>query len=270
MFPYLFAQSLIICLVYPFCKGDIAVGCQHKLTSGKDYNGKANVTSSGVPCKTWSDKQPFEHPFTSVGDHNYCRNPVGLGLGASFDQVWCITNIGLQNCSVPFCPPLKVLDFSLDGDSLLDNGNLTHASLQKENFPSSFTICTAFMVEQWGRGSNSPLFLLIDDNNRNNTWLYVELSAALSYTAFTVRFSGVGFTVQTPSLFFPMQWTRVCFSFNSNTSIAALVVDGSQLLEKTIVEESKPSTLNMRLGVNRGFFESPGRFTNLNIFPYKN
>ena len=103
-----------------------------------------------------------DHDFTYFGDHNYCRNPVGT----NDHQVWCFTNDPLkkvQNCSVPFCPPLKVLDFSLDNDWYSDdNYSFTHASLQKENFPSSFTICSAFMVEQWRKAKNSPLFLLLD------------------------------------------------------------------------------------------------------------
>ena len=46
--------------------------------------------------------------------------------------------------------PLKALDFSLDNDDEPDeNSSYTHATLQKENLPHSFTICTAFMVEAW-------------------------------------------------------------------------------------------------------------------------
>ena len=150
MFHYLFAQFLIICLVNPLCKGfessDLnvnSVGCQHKSTSGRDYRGAANTTSSGVPCQKWSDTQHFDHPFTSVGGHNHCRNPAGTPF---FDQVWCLTNIGPQPCPIPFCPSLKVLDFSLDGDSRPDpeNGSFTQASLDQENFPSSFTICSRY------------------------------------------------------------------------------------------------------------------------------
>ena len=55
-----------------------------------------------------------------------------------------------QNCSAPHCPPSKAIDFSLDNDFSPDvNNSYTHASLQKENLPPSFTICTAFMVEAW-------------------------------------------------------------------------------------------------------------------------
>ena len=152
MFSYLFAQILTICLVSSFCEG--SVGCQHKSTHGMDYRGTANTTKSGIPCQRWSDTQPHDHPLTHIGDHNYCRNPDGDSNG-----LWCFTtdpNIEFQHCSVPFCPPLKVLDFSLDGDWKPDaNNSFTHASLQKENLPSSFTICCAFMVEKWGISSSS-------------------------------------------------------------------------------------------------------------------
>ena len=55
------------------------VDCQYKSTSGRDYRGTANTTQGGIPCQRWSDTQPHEHTFTSVGDHNFCRNRVGTG-----------------------------------------------------------------------------------------------------------------------------------------------------------------------------------------------
>ena len=91
------------------------IGCQQRSTSGRSYAGEANTTVDGIPCQRWSDTQPHDHKFTHVGDHNFCRNPNG----ASQSQVWCHTTdpeVELQNCSVPFCPPLKALDFSLDND----------------------------------------------------------------------------------------------------------------------------------------------------------
>ena len=265
---YLFAQIWIICLVNPSCKGfksselkANAVGCQHKSTSGRDYRGAANTTSSGVSCQKWSNTQALDHPFTSVGDHNYCRNPFGTALKSN---VWCLTSVGFQPCSVPYCPPLKVLDFSLDNDMLPDpNNTYTHASLQKMNLPSSFTICAAFMVERWELSMNSPLFLLLD--SKNKTWLDVEIFSARSNAEFIVIFSDGGFTAHSPSLFFPMKWTRICFSFNSNTSIATLVVDGKRLIEKAFAVKSKPLNLDLVLGKDK-YFESPGMLTDVNIF----
>ena len=88
------------------------IGCQQRSTKGRDYVGEANTTIDGIPCQRWSDTQPLGHDFT---DFNFCRNPIGSGLS----QVWCYTTDPeheRQYCSVPFCPTLKALDFSLDND----------------------------------------------------------------------------------------------------------------------------------------------------------
>ena len=111
------------------------IGCQHRSTSGRDYAGKANTTIDGIPCQKWSDTQANEHRFTHVGDHNFCLNPIGA---KSQNQVWCYTTDPeheRQNCSVPFCPPLKALDFSLDNDWRPDETNsYTHGSLERKTF----------------------------------------------------------------------------------------------------------------------------------------
>ena len=116
MLPYLRIPILIMCVLKMFCqgiqssevKGNEDVGCQHKSTLGRDYRGTANTTASGLPCKKWLDTL-----LPSVGDHNHCRNPAGT---SSYGTVWCLNDIGPGYCSVPYCPPLKVLDFSLDND----------------------------------------------------------------------------------------------------------------------------------------------------------
>ena len=216
------------------------IGCQHHSTSGRDYKGTANTTRYGIPCQRWSDTQPHDHQFTHVGDHNFCRNPVG-----SYDEVWCYTtdpDMEKQYCSVPFCPSLQVLDFSLDSDMTPDEkGSYTFASLELHNFPASFSICTAFMVENWGilGAPNPPLFVLRDNNitwldDKDQKWLYVGFAAAKNKTEFVLHLSGVEFTVATSSIFFPMQWTRLCLSYNGNTSLMNFVVDGDQLVERVI------------------------------------
>ena len=64
------------------------IGCQHKSTLGRDYQGAANTTVTGIPCQKWSDSSPVDHEFTYVGDHNFCRNPSGT----YDDKVWCVAN----------------------------------------------------------------------------------------------------------------------------------------------------------------------------------
>ena len=49
----------------------------------------------------------------------------------------------------------KALDFSQDNDCRPDeNGEFTKATFQIESLPSSFTICSAFMVEALGEYLN--------------------------------------------------------------------------------------------------------------------
>ena len=205
------------------------IGCQHRSTSGRDYAGKANTTIDGIPCQKWSDTQAHDHRFTHVGDHNFCRNPIGAN---SQHQVWCYTTDpehGRQNCSVPFCPTLKALDFSLDNDWRPDeNNSYTHASLEKENFPPSFTICTAFMVEAWiTKYTRTKLFVLSDDKGK--VWHVIEIHAVKAYTKFSIQFEdSTEFSNKSDILFYPLQWTKVCLSRDSNTSLVRLVVDGEQ------------------------------------------
>ena len=118
---------VIVCRVQAIEDGTLKIGCQKRSTSGRDYGGEANTTVGGITCQKWSDSQPHNHPFTDVGDHNFCRNPNGAPGG-----VWCLTTdprVVWQKCSVPLCP-LKALDLSLDNDWKPDeNNSYTHASL---------------------------------------------------------------------------------------------------------------------------------------------
>ena len=108
------------------------IGCQQRSTSGRSYAGEANTTVDGKPCQRWSDTKPHDHKFAHAGDHNFCRNPNG----ASQSQVWCYTTDPeheIQNCSVPFCAPLKALDFSLDNDRKPDENN-RYTHFRKKTF----------------------------------------------------------------------------------------------------------------------------------------
>ena len=242
------------------------IDCQQRSTSGRDYVGKANTTDLGIPCQRWSDTHPHYHPFTQVGDHNFCRNPSE----ASSSQVWCFTSdpkLLYGYCSVPFCPPLKALDFSLDNDQRPDeNKSYTHASLKKENFPSSFTICTAFMVEAWHAYTNALLFVLHNDDGK--VWHWVQIVAQTTYTEFSFLFEDLPISSnQSKALFYPLQWTRVCLSKDSNTSLTRLVVDGELVVEKEVKVNNQPDNLNLVLGlwVNQ---EYTGQTTDLNIFSF--
>ena len=126
---------------------------------------------------------------------------------------------------------LKVLDFSSDNDWETDDmDNYTHATLKKKNLPSSFTICAAFMVEQWTSYKSADLFLLREDNGQ--IWNAVHIYSATTHTEFKIYLAGLHFHVNSESPFFPLQWTRVAFSFDHFSSTIILVVDGEQVLLK--------------------------------------
>ena len=245
------------------------IGCQEKSTKGRFYKGNANTTVDGIPCQKWSERTPHNHSFTDIGDHNFCRNPHE----ASESQVWCFTTDPDQersNCSVPFCPPLKALDFSLDNDMEKDeNGSYTKATLKKEGLPTSFTICAAQTVEAWTKYINSKFFLL--DDEEGDYWLFADLYAVISsstysYKGFVLKFADSQYFIgRSDDLFYPLQWTRMCFSISadktSGNSTIRMVGDGKKWIEESWKVKNKPDNLNLRLNG-----ESPGRKTNLNIF----
>ena len=161
---------------------------------------------------------------------------------------------------------IKALDFSLGSD------NNNYATLKKGNLPAKFTLCGAFMVEGWGENTNSPLFILKDEDEI--TWFYVELYAVNTdthYTEFTITFQSSNdqetFTQKSSSIFFPMQWTRFCLSFDTKTRKAIFVVDGDVIVEREIAVTEKPINLNLQLGSYLGL-DSHGRMTDVNIFSY--
>ena len=237
--------------------------CQEKSTSGRSYLGEVNTTVDGILCQKWSDTKPHDHEFSHVGDHNFCRNPNG----SPHSQVWCFTTdpeISYQNCSVPFCAPLRALDFSLDNDQKPDeNNSYTHASIQMENLPSSFTICTAFMIDSAHKES-ALLYVLEDKKGRK--WHTLKFLPDKSFTEFLFMFKGSPqFRIPAKFLFYPEQWTRVCLSMNSNSSLVSLVVEETLLGEKAWRVEKKPSNLHLVLGlISKN--EHSGRTTNFNIF----
>ena len=194
--------------------------------------------------------------------------------------MWCYTpdpERERQICFVPFSPLLKALDFSLDNDNEPDETNsYTHAFLQKESLPSSFTMCTAYMVDAWSRWAKYPatkIFVLLDDSGKD--WLLITFYAAETYTKLLVKIEDSPLMEnQSKILFYPLQWTRVCFSKDSNTSKVRLVVDGELLIEQKVKVKNQPENLKLVMGswtepTTNWFgdtYENPGQVTNLNIF----
>lgn len=174
--------------------------------------------------------------------------------------------IGCECVMKVCCQPSKgvALDFSLDSDGVPDKNNRsTHAFLQKENLPPSFTICTAFKVQAWTEYVNARLFILQEDNGVG--WLAADIYALTSYTEFSFRFKdSQWFSNQSEFLFYPLQWIRVCLSKDSDTT--RLVADGELMVERQVEVKNNPDNLNLVLGLDWDNLEYPGQTTNLNIF----
>ena len=164
---------------------------------------------------------------------------------------------------------LKVLDFSADNDHEPDiNGEFTCATLNAGPLPESFTICSAFMINNWTTEfSSSRMFLLLDDEELQ--WGRIYLYAASSFTQYTATLGPVQILGQTETVFFPLRWTRACLSLNSVGTKVTLVVDGQLLGEKVYRREdwNGPANLSLLLGLNPlGPIELTGRVSELNIF----
>ena len=78
--------------------------------------------------------------------------------------------------------------------------------------------------------------------------------------------SGHEFSVTPAATFFPLQWTKVCLSFNGNNSEANFAVDGVLLREKSLTVEEGPQNVTVVLGLGDGYKKGSGQITNLNIF----
>ena len=64
--------------------------------TGAMYFGRANVSSSGRPCRLWPDMDP---PV-----HNYCRNPGGVRASP-----WCYVGVGNEKefCDIEKCAEIS-------------------------------------------------------------------------------------------------------------------------------------------------------------------
>ena len=168
-------------------------------------------------------------------------------------------------------PLLKVLSFADDNDNKVDKeGEFTSATLKRANLPGSFTICLAFMVDAWTTHFSAVRVFDMLRDDRLSQWGKLSLYAAESYTEYQVKLGHVEFLVQISSVFFPLQWTKMCLSVDSTAGKLKLVVDGQLLGEAEYDKKgdpNRPTNLNLLLGLNPNlFWEYTGKTTNLNIF----
>jgi len=84
-----------------------------RTTSGRDYTGTVNTTSSGKQCQNWSSNTTHVSDSSFVTDdnfpddsveaaENYCRNPDPDHL----EGVWCYTmdpGVEWEQCDIPLC-----------------------------------------------------------------------------------------------------------------------------------------------------------------------
>ena len=165
---------------------------------------------------------------------------------------------------------LRVFDFSEDVDRKPDsNGEYTSATLEAVPLPESFTICSAVMVEAWTTVfSEADMFTLL--SNDGDEWGYTNLYAGNLYTEYYVQLGPVFFTKQTQTVFFPLQWSRVCLSLDSVKSKVVLVADGQLLGEEEYEreeDEKRTTLISLVLGFYPSTFsEYSGRVSELNIF----
>ena len=125
-------------------------------------------------------------------------------------------------------------------------------------------------MEAWAQFSDASPFVIRD--NDGITWHYVYISDLTTYTQIFFKFEDSPiFSNHSKTLFYPLQWTRICLSKDSNTSIARLVVDSELLIEQEVKVKNQPDNLNLVLGTwtspsSGSTYEYPGQTTDLNIF----
>ena len=166
---------------------------------------------------------------------------------------------------------LKVLDFSADDDQQPDSNNeYTGATLEAGPLQESFTICSALMVEAWTTEFRSAfLFQLLNDDGYR--WIHNNVWAASSFTEYDVRAGEASHLNEKEGVLFPLQWTRACFSLDSNN--LKLVADGQLLVDVEYNKDEdteRPANLTFRLGFFVGEYnyavEFPGKIAELNVF----
>ncbi|XP_028416142.1 plasminogen-like, partial [Dendronephthya gigantea] len=93
--------------------------------NGSSYNGNISVTSSGIPCQSWTEQCPHRHTMNTTypelnNAKNYCRNPKNSG-----QRPWCFTtdrNKRWEYCEIPKCTPV---DGNYGNWSLKDKCNVS-------------------------------------------------------------------------------------------------------------------------------------------------
>ena len=181
-----------------------------------------------------------------------------------------------QTARKPKVDPGKVtlvLDVSDDVDHLPDaTGEYTGAWLTKPGMPPDFTLCGAYLPRAWITSfTAADLFQLTCRDGK--VWGQLHMYAAKTYTDYQLTLGDVWFSVKTPTVWFPLSWTRVCLSLDTKSGTVVLVING--VLEKVhqaALEDDKnrPGNLTITLGHRIDIWKLPadftGQYSDLNIF----
>ena len=71
---------------------------------GQEFLGMINTSTSGEPCIQWSNFTNIQFPYFEDDVGNSCRMASSITiLDIQYDQPWCFTASGPEDCSVPYC-----------------------------------------------------------------------------------------------------------------------------------------------------------------------
>ena len=223
---------------------------------GLDYQGRANMTVDGEDCLVWPD-------YTDVGEHNHCRNPGGIG---GFHGVWCITSLSPWSagyCPVPRCTQ-PILDIPADNE--FSQPRASSQVWPAADMPSSWTICSAFMLNDWPRPDSSELTVWTV-LGQDIYYFALSISTTESGTIYKATVRSLH-PYTTEKVVFPGRWIRSCFShqkMENNKTRLRLVVDGALIGEENFEEVDHLIPYSYSLVVGQIEFWS-GESWNQNLF----
>ena len=170
---------------------------------------------------------------------------------------------------------IQAIDVSEDSDQNPDDeGEYTKATSFKEGLPLNFTLCMAYMTEEWKTTSaGANLFNLLRDDGK--VWLRIHREPDVNFTThwFTRGYGSIRRDWLGPSsLWFPGQWCHICLSIDSE-GYFNLMADGKVVFERYHLRDSVPLWRPENFSVVLGFqgrkndpVEYTGIVTNLNVF----
>ena len=151
----------------------------------------------------------------------------------------------------------------------------TQASLNLNDLPSSFSICSSLFLKSWVADWNADINFFEILNEEGKLWahLYLEVPSTALETEFYANIGREDDKVQidasgTLPIFFPQSWIRSCITLDTAAGMVRIVVDG-----KVVEDASHPKMKNLADKMPRNSTIRVGKgaginalFTDLNIF----